>query len=299
MEIQSVHLPDQPDLAARVRDLTEEAARVDGIYPFSEQFLLGLVDARVAHRHLILTDGDQLRGVAACDDSSCELVVAPDARRQGVGTALLEAVGDADVWAHGDLPAARALAEASGRRPTRRLLVMSVADQALTEAAVFEPRPGFEALSLRESAARWGRDTVEQAWLDANNEAFSWHPEQGGWDLDRLRRAQEAAWFDEDDVLFHWDTSTDGKPALAGFHWTKWHTEDTPAFGEVYVVGLATAYRGQGLGDPLLRLGLEHLAGKGARRVILYVEADNGPAVRVYEDLGFVVDEEHVVYSQP
>jgi len=35
MEIQSVHLPDQPDLAARVRDLTEEAARVDGIYPFS------------------------------------------------------------------------------------------------------------------------------------------------------------------------------------------------------------------------------------------------------------------------
>lgn len=297
MQIQSVHLPDQPDLAARVRDLAADAARVDGIDPLSEQFLLGLVDARVAHRHLILTADDQLQGVAACDDSSCELVVAPAARRQGAGRALLEAVGDADVWAHGDLPAARALASAVDRHPTRRLLVMSVADRALTDAAVVEPRPGFEALSLRESAARWGRDSVEQAWLDANNEAFFWHPEQGGWDLDRLRRAQEADWFDEDDVLFLWDTSA-GEPALAGFHWTKWHTEDTPAFGEVYVVGLASAYRGRGLGDPLLRLGLAHLAGKGARRVILYVEADNAPAVRVYEDLGFVVDEEHVVYSQ-
>ena len=61
--------------------------------------------------------------------------------------------------------------------------------------------------------------------------------------------------------------------------------------------GLASAFRGRGLGGPLLRLGLEHMVGKGADRVILYVEADNGPAVKVYEDLGFTVAEEHVVWT--
>ena len=46
-----------------------------------------------------------------------------------------------------------------------------------------------------------------------------------------------------------------------------------------------------------MRAGLEHLAAGGSRRVILYVEADNGPAVRRYGELGFTVAERHVVYK--
>lgn len=64
------------------------------------------------------------------------------------------------------------------------------------------------------------------------------------------------------------------------------------------MVGLAEAFRGKGLGDPLVRLGLRHMVAAGARRVILYVEADNEPAVAAYEKLGFDVAERHVVYEK-
>lgn len=294
MKIAAIDLPASPERQEAVRTLLADAARADHVDPFSEQFLLGLADPRVGHRHVLATDGDAVLGLAACDAASCELVVDPAYRRRGVGTALLAAVEGADVWAHGNLPAAAALAQAEGREMSRRLLVMEVAGPALEEVAEFVPREDVEALDLTASIERHGRDVVEEAWLAANNEAFSWHPEQGGWDRGRLTRAQEAEWFDPADVLFLW---APGEPVMAGFHWTKWHTEEDPAFGEVYVVGLASAYRRRGLGDPLLRLGLDHLAGKGARRVILYVEADNAPAVKVYEDLGFDVAEEHVVWS--
>lgn len=295
MKIEPLALPTRPELLDAARALLLDAARTDGVDAFSEQFVLGLSDGRLGHRHFLAFDGERLLGLAACDDASCELVVAPGERRRGVSTALLHELGDRDVWAHGNLPAARSLAEGLGRTMTRRLLVMAVEGDALQEAARFEPLDDVEALDLAESVERFGRDTVEEAWLSANNEAFSWHPEQGGWDRARLTRAQEAEWFAEEDVLFLW---TVNEPVMAGFHWTKWHTEETPAFGEVYVVGLASAFRGRGLGDPLLRLGLAHMVGKGAERVILYVEAENAPAVRVYRNLGFHVAEEHAVWSQ-
>lgn len=294
MKIETIDLPADPALVATARELLAAAAREDGVDAFSEQFELGLSDARRAHRHLIATSEGEMVGLAAHDGSSWEMVVAPAYRRHGIGTSLLEAIGPGEVWAHGNLPAAQELARQQGRRMTRRLLVMAVEGEALHEVADFHEPEGVEALDLPSSVARFGRDTVEEAWLAANNEAFSWHPEQGGWDRSRLSRAQEADWFAEEDVLFLWEADTQ---RMAGFHWTKWHADESPAFGEVYVVGLASAFRGRGLGDPLLRLGLDHLVTRGAERVILYVEADNRPAVRVYEELGFHIAEEHVVWA--
>ena len=63
------------------------------------------------------------------------------------------------------------------------------------------------------------------------------------------------------------------------------------------MVGLAADYRGKKLGGPLLQIGLRRMVEKGAQRVILYVEADNDPALKAYERLGFEVDEEHVVWG--
>ena len=51
------------------------------------------------------------------------------------------------------------------------------------------------------------------------------------------------------------------------------------------------------MGGPLLQIGLRRMVEKGAQRVILYVEADNDPALKAYERLGFEVDEEHVVWG--
>ena len=46
---------------------------------------------------------------------------------------------------------------------------------------------------------------------------------------------------------------------------------------------------GRGLGRALTVAGLEHLAGRGLTVGMLYVEADNAPAVGLYESLGFTV----------
>jgi mycothiol synthase len=57
--------------------------------------------------------------------------------------------------------------------------------------------------------------------------------------------------------------------------------------GEVYVLGIAPAAQGLGLGKALLLRGLHHLAGRGCTDVLLYVEGDNTAARRLYETAGF------------
>ncbi|WP_411706550.1 mycothiol synthase [Corynebacterium sp. LaCa54] len=291
------NLPDSPELASRLEELAEQAERVDGMAPLSEQFLNGLTDSRLQHRHLVAWVDKKPCGVAGLDGSTAELFIAPDFRGQGYGALLCDAAAETpnlQAWAHGNLPAAQALAHSRGLQVTRKLVVMGIGGEELAAVARPEDVP-LTALNYSESVAKWGQEFVEEQWLKANNEAFSWHPEQGGRDIDRLHRGMEADWFDPADLLFLWDTA--GDPVLAGFHWTKWHAEEAPGFGEVYVVGLAADYRGKKLGGPLLQIGLRRMVEKGAQRVILYVEADNDPALKAYERLGFKVDEEHVVWG--
>ena len=291
------NLPDSQELASRLEELAEQAERVDGMAPLSEQFLNGLTDSRLQHRHLVAWVDKKPCGVAGLDGSTAELFIAPDFRGQGYGALLYDAAAEPpnlQAWAHGNLPAAQALAHSRGLQVTRKLVVMGIGGEELAAVARPEDVP-LTALNYSESVAKWGQEFVEEQWLKANNEAFSWHPEQGGWDIDRLHRGMEADWFDPADLLFLWDTA--GDPVLAGFHWTKWHAEEAPGFGEVYVVGLAADYRGKKLGGPLLQIGLRRMVEKGAQRVILYVEADNDPALKAYERLGFKVDEEHVVWG--
>lgn len=328
VEIKDLNLPDADRARAGVKELLAAAAKADGADAFSEQFVLGLDDARVNHRHFIATEDDTVVGVLASDGSAAEMAVAPAARRRGIATQLVRAAGVADVWAHGNLPAARGFAAAADMHATRELLVMAVEGTELQKAAdAAEQRAGDGVfLNYTESVEKWGAEHVDAEWLRVNNDAFDWHPEQGGWDSARLDRAREASWYDPADVILLWASAVSGEtadagngetadagegettdagngettdaPRLMGFHWTKWHTEETPAFGEVYVVGLASDYRGGGRGGPLISAGLRRLVEKGARRVILYVEGDNEAAVKAYEKLGFSTVEEHVVYSR-
>ncbi len=287
VSILSAHLPGD-----RVRALLDAAEKADGIAAFSEAFVQGLDDARLRHTHFLAEDNGQVVACAGlAEDGSAELVVHPQRRQEGIGAALAEAVreedSDAGLWAHGNLPAAQAMAASLGLRVDRELLVMGIDAEEIPAGGPDLPE-GFEALNYVEAGKRWGRDVVDKQWLEVNNDAFSWHPEQGGWDLERLRRAMEAEWFDPAGVqlLYHGDE-------LAGFHWTKRHPDGT---GEVYVVGLASRYRGEGMGGPLMQMGLDHLVQAGSAQVILYVEADNEPAVKRYRQLGFAVRETHVVY---
>jgi mycothiol synthase len=133
---------------------------------------------------------------------------------------------------------------------------------------------------------RVGED--EEAWLDVNNRAFEHHPEQGGWDLDTLKQREAEPWFDPDGFLLHHDAGGH----LNGFCWTKVHGDVDPPLGEIYVIAVDPEPRAPtpGLGRQLVIAGLDYLYQRGLRFGMLYVDAANSRAVKLYVDLGFVIN---------
>jgi mycothiol synthase len=60
--------------------------------------------------------------------------------------------------------------------------------------------------------------------------------------------------------------------------------------GEIYVLAVAPAHQGQGLGKALLLDGLAHLSRAKANAAVLYVDSGNDRATRLYESVGFRLD---------
>ena len=119
-------------------------------------------------------------------------------------------------------------------------------------------------------------------FVSVNNRAFHWHPEQGGLTADDVRSRMVEPWFDPDGFRLH---HRDGR--LAGFCWTKVHSDHDPPLGEVYVIAVDPDFAGRGLGGSVTLAGLEWLSGRALAVGMLYVESDNHPANAVYRRIGF------------
>lgn len=57
--------------------------------------------------------------------------------------------------------------------------------------------------------------------------------------------------------------------------------------GRIYSLAVAGECRGQKIGQKLMRRMVEELVQRGVKRIYLEVEKGNGPAIRLYESLGF------------
>lgn len=298
------------DEVASVALLVERATEADGVHPLSEHVVLHLrYGGDASALNILAFRGPALVGYAHLDTTdevagaSAELVVDPAHRGAGLGRHLVEAAlaatSDARLrlWAHGGHPAAAALAASMGFRKVRELWQM----RRLLRAEL--PQPNWPPdTSVRTIVP--GQD--DEAWLALNARAFADHPEQGGFGRDDLERRMREPWFDPAGFFLAYRTDDE---RLVGFHWTKVHGgedgEHGPgghghdAIGEVYVVGVDPDAQGGGLGRALTLVGLEHLRRRGLPHVLLYVEADNAAAIRVYQGLGFTRWDTDVMYRHP
>lgn len=290
---------------AEVLRLVAAATDEDSVSPLSEHVLLHLRHGGDTEaRNLLLTDGGELAGYAHLDPTdpvegpSGELVIHPAHRGHGLGLALTRALlAEAGprplrLWAHGDLPAATALASAVGFERVRALWTM----RRPLQTPLGTPELA-EGITIR--TFRVGHD--EDAWIAINRRAFAGHPEQGAWTRADLDLREQEPWFDPDGFFL---AEREGR--LAGFHWTKVHgshpgapAHGHEAIGEVYVVGVDPAEQGIGLGRALTLIGLRYLRSRGLPEVMLYVDEANTAAIRLYESLGFTQWDTDVMFRHP
>lgn len=291
------------DLALALLDDAEEAAGVPLVDESERARLTELargLEARGHHWHSLLArDGDEAVGYAGmirrdnghvdadvavlreldqCDAALQSLLVACDvlARRHEATRlrAWLRHARDRDMQC----------ATAVGFSIERRLGVFALDDLAGHLAADTTPTAAEAGITIRPFT-----DDEADVVVDVLAAAYDGTPD-GGWTRGDLAHRQNYDWFDPADLLVAHDGDT-----VVGLHWTKQRGEGV---GEVYNLAVAPDQQGRRLGAVLLRAGLEHLAGRGCDRVMLWVDLANERAVRLYAAHGFRLQWEDVAFSR-
>jgi len=288
----------------KILELIARATEHDGVPPVAEHVLLHLRHGGDKEDfHLVASENGEIVGYAHLDTTdeiegpSAEVVIAPTMRGKGIGNQLVAELKSVAgqrlrLWSHGDLPGAKSLALKNGLAHARTVIQMR---RSLTD-----PIPEIDPqIPIRSFLP--GLD--DSAWLELNNCAFTGHPEQSNWQARDLEIRSKEGWFDPRGFLI---AELDG--AMAGFCWTKIHgghthrhsageaEHDHDPIGEIYIMGVNPKFQGRGIGRAVTIAGLKHLRYEGIFSAMLYVDADNQNAIRLYKSLGFTEWGRDVLY---
>lgn len=284
----------------------------------------------VGYAHMDVTD--RVAG------SSAELAVVPESRRQGVAHRLVELLlaespdGRLRLWSHGEQSGAAPLAQSMGFVRTRvlwqmrRSLFAALPEPVLPDGVRLRTfLPGLDdeewvALNARAfvdlpDQGRWTLDDLHvrmrEPWFDpagflvaeedGRMVGFHWtklHGAHGHDEHDHDHAVADSGTAEPDhghgdDDHEHVHAHDGGQP----HHHAHGHAHDP--IGEVYVVGVDPGQHGRGLGRALTLAGLAHLRAAGLPDAMLYVDATNTAAIRLYESLGFARWDVDVEFSAP
>ena len=293
-----------PTQQTQVLALIAAASDHDGVPPVSEHVLLHLRHGGdKADTHFIAENNGVVVGYAHLDltdqveGPSAELVVHPDHRKKGIGQSLLAAVQERAgsklrLWSHGDLVGAKNIAEKSGFTRARTVIQM--------RRSLNDPIPE---LSKEVTMRNFLPSIDNEEWIALNNRAFARHPEQGNWTTRDLDVRTKEEWFDPQGFLI-----AEENGEMTGFCWTKIHgghthkhshsepEHDHDPIGEIYIMGVNPKFAGRGIGKAVTIAGLRHMRYQGIFSAMLYVDADNTSAIKLYQSLGFTEWGRDVLY---
>ena len=277
----------------QVQDLLGAVTAHDGVSPLDEAATLALAGDDAQHL-LLAEDGSATAYASVLEDGTVQGMVRPEARRRGHGTALLEAAlvlrPDAGVWAHGALEGSLDFLTGAGLTETRRLLTLH-RELGPDGARAEVPTTTLPGVIL----GTFDPVRDADAWVAVNARAFASHPEQGSMTRADLDQRLAQPWFDAEDMVV---ARRDGE--LIGFVWVKRERPgEVEADAEIYVVATAPSVQGHRIAGALLATALNRLVEDGVPGVELYVEADNAPALRLYEAWGFAVSGRDVQMRRP
>lgn len=260
-------------------DLFDRCDSHDGQPPLSEHKHAALTAGRLSGDGFVAEDDGKYVGYVHFLESKLtgtyelEIAVNPS-NRGGVEEVLLppaidsiRALGGHKVVAWAYRPGAELPLEAAGFVLERTLHQLRVALPAADPV-----RAGLHVRGFKPA------DTT--ALLHLNNRAFEGHMEAGNWTPADLRVRQAYDWYRPDGIRMLWEGEN-----LVAFCWTKQHPQH---LGEIYLVAVDPDMRGHGFGRQAVLEGLHFLHLHGSTEGMLYADAANRPALRLYQQLGFV-----------
>jgi len=284
-------------------NLISKSSETDGVRPFSEHVELHLKsggDLGVKH-FLALAQSQKIVGYGHLDSTdevegpSCEIAVDPAFRNKGIATKILSEINKSinqkplRIWSHGDIETAQKFAQKLNLTPVRSVMQM--------RRSLFSP---FDTYSFNEKFTLRNFELEKDAdeLLALNKLSFVNLPDQFSWTKKSLEIRVAESWFDPKGFIL----LENEKGELIGFCWTKLHgqhhsheqddghshlTHGHVPIGEIYVLGVHPNYQGQGIGKNLTLWGLTHLRRSGIDSAMLYVDAANQNAIKLYTSLEF------------